>query len=87
MKITENEVEVVKHQSVIAPLLLLLWLLLLFATVGRALLFRHRRPRSCEAREDAGLKLTGCCFELQKGLHFRCAQREEDDGVKINEQR
>lgn len=35
MKITENEVVVVKHQSVIAPLLRLL-LLFLFAAVGRA---------------------------------------------------
>lgn len=49
MKITENEVEVVKHQSVIVPLLLF-WL----ATVGRALLFRHRRPRACLAHKDRG---------------------------------
>jgi len=42
MKITQNEVEVVKHQSVIAPLLLFL-----FAAVECALLLRLRRPRSC----------------------------------------
>lgn len=50
MKITENEVEVVKHQSVIAPLLLLL--LFLFAAVGCALLFRHQRLQGCLAQED-----------------------------------
>lgn len=51
MKITENEVEVVKHQSVIAPLLLLLFL---FAAVQCALLFRHQRPQTRLAQEDMG---------------------------------
>ncbi len=54
MKITENEVEVVKHQSVIAPLLLLLLLSFLFAAVWCALLFRHQRPQTGLAREDMG---------------------------------
>lgn len=53
MKITENEVEVVKHQSVIAPLLMLL-LLFVFATVGRAVLFHHRHPQACLTQEDMG---------------------------------
>lgn len=53
MKITENEVEVEKHQSVIAPLLLLL-LLFLFATVGCALLFRHHRQQARLEQEDTG---------------------------------
>lgn len=47
MKVTENEVQVVKHQSVIAPLLLLL---LLFFLLRRALLFHQ----TCLAREDMG---------------------------------
>lgn len=53
MKITEDEVEVVKHQSVIAPLLLLL-LLFLFAAAECALLLRHQRPPACLAQYDMG---------------------------------
>lgn len=55
MKITENEVEVVEHQSVIGPLLLLLLLLFfLFAAVGRVLFFCHQRPQTSSAQEDTG---------------------------------
>lgn len=53
MKITENEVEVVEHQSVIGPLLLLL-LFFLFAAVGRVLFFCHQRPQTSSAQEDMG---------------------------------
>lgn len=49
MKITENEVDVAKHQSVIAPIVVVVVVLF----VG-ALLFRHRRPQSCLAQEDMG---------------------------------
>lgn len=49
MKITESEVEVVKHQSVIAPLLLFL-----FAAMGRALFFCLQRPQGCLAQKDMG---------------------------------
>lgn len=54
MKITENEVEVVEHQSVIGPLLLLLLLFFLFAAVGRVLFFCHQRPQTSSAQEDMG---------------------------------
>lgn len=49
MKITGNEVEVVKHQSVIALLLLFL-----FAAVGCVLLFHHQRLETCLDQEDMG---------------------------------
>lgn len=49
MKITENEVEVAKRQSVIAPIVVVVVVLFVCA-----LLFRHRRLRSCSAQEDTG---------------------------------
>lgn len=62
MKITENEVEVVKHQSVIVPLLLFL-----FAALGRTLFFfPSSSPASPLSARRYELKLTGCCLRLQK---------------------
>ncbi len=64
MKITENEVKVVKHQSVIAPLLLLLFFL--FVTVGECVVIPSSTPANLLSTRRYGLKLTGCCLRLQK---------------------
>lgn len=85
MKITENEVEVAEHRSVIAPLLLFF----LFMAGGRALFFSAiGAPRACLAQEDMGLKLTGCCFSLQKTTLSPCSSKKKhkgaDDREKIN---
>lgn len=50
MKITENEVKVAKRQSVIAPIVAVVVVVLFVC----ALLFRHQRLRSCSAQEDTG---------------------------------
>lgn len=83
MKITENEVEVAKHQSVIAAIVVVILLLFCLCVV-----ILSSEPAVLLSARRYGLKLTGCCFRLQNALPLHCAQRQgKDDRVKINEQR
>lgn len=52
MKVTGNEVKVVKHSSVITLLLLLF--LFCFGAMEYALLFHHQRPQACLAQQEMG---------------------------------
>lgn len=75
MKITENEVEVAKRQTVIAAIVVVVVVVAVILLPSSfslcALLFSHQRSQSCLAREDMVLKLTGCCFRLQNALPLR----------------
>lgn len=85
MKITLNEVEVVKHQSVIAPIVVVVVLFCLRPARRYSVTTAARQSRSAASRH--GRRLTGCCCRLQKLLPLRRAlSGERDDRVKINKQ-
>lgn len=64
MKITENEVEVAKHQSVIAPIVVVgVVLFVCGSRDARCYSIINARKKKCRsAPEDTGSKLTGCCL-------------------------
>lgn len=63
MKITENEVEVAKHQSVIVPIVVLL---LFVCGDGVRVVIPSSAPPVLLRRRRYGVKLRGCCFQTSK---------------------
>lgn len=74
MKITENEVEVARRQSVIAPIVVVVVVVLSVC----ALLFRHQRLRSCSAQEDTGENRQDVVSDFKKCCHY--ALQKEGEG-------
>lgn len=72
MKITENEVEVAKHQSVIVPIVFV-FLLFVCGNGVRVVILSSAPPVLLRRRRYA-LKLRGCCFRLQKMQPLLCEQ-------------
>lgn len=73
MKITGNNVKVVKRQSIIAPIVVVV--LIFFCGGGVCVVVPSSVPAVLLRTRRYGPKLTGCCFRLQKMLPLRGAQR------------